>query len=158
MNDPLDFTQPPDILVVDDTPDNLTVLRSVLNPRYRVRVANSGARALEVARGAEPPDLILLDIMMPGMNGYAVCKELKADPTTRDIPVIFLTARSSVQDERVGLELGAVDYITKPVSPAIVLARVATHLSHDAVRAYLRDKEAWIEAEVERRLAARLFS
>jgi putative two-component system response regulator len=101
----------------------------VQTPFYRIRIALSGEKALSIAASANPPDLILLDVMMPGLNGYQVCEQLKDNADTRSIPVIFVTAMTEVEDERHGLELGAVDYITKPVSPAIVLARVRTHLA-----------------------------
>lgn len=117
------------ILLVDDVADNIDILNAVLSPYYRTRVALNGEKALQIARSANPPDLILLDIMMPGLNGYEVCRQLKVNPDTRDIPVIFVTAMSEMEDEKLGLELGAVDYITKPVSPPIVLARVRTHLA-----------------------------
>ncbi len=136
------------VLVVDDTPDNLTLMGNLLQGRYHVRVANHGEKALKIARSDAPPDLILLDIMMPGINGHEVCRLLKADPATRDIPIIFLTARSESEDERVGLALGAVDYITKPISPPILLARVHTHLALKATADFLRDKSAYLEREV----------
>ncbi len=117
------------ILVVDDIPENIELLTEVLDPLYRTKVATSGEKALKIAFSDSPPDLILLDIMMPGMSGYDVCKSLKANPDRRGIPVIFVTAMNEVEDERKGLELGAVDYITKPISPSIVLARVKTHLA-----------------------------
>ena len=117
------------ILVVDDTPENIDVLNGVLRPEYRVKAATNGESALRLAATAPPPDLILLDIMMPGMDGYEVCRRLKADPATAALPVIFVTAKSATEDERLGLELGAVDYITKPISPAIVLARVRTQIA-----------------------------
>ncbi|KAF0221628.1 MAG: putative two-component system response [Rhodospirillaceae bacterium] len=139
------------ILVVDDTPDNLAVLSSLLKDDYRVKVASSGEKALKVAAAANPPDLILLDIMMPGLDGYDVCQRLKLNPATRDIPVIFLTAKSDVDSERRGLELGAVDYITKPISPPIVLARVRTHLELKAASDFLRDKNEFLEHEVAKR-------
>ena len=116
------------ILIVDDNPENLTVLGELLRERYRVRAANSGARALQLALQAPLPDLILLDVMMPDMDGYEVLERLRAEPATRDIPVIFVTAMSGTEDEEHGLVLGAVDYITKPLRPAIVLARVRTQL------------------------------
>ncbi|HJV66203.1 MAG TPA: response regulator [Geomonas sp.] len=141
----------PSILVVDDTPDNLALMGGILRDSYRVRVANNGERALRIAGGEEPPDLILLDIMMPGMDGYQVCQRLKEAPSTRDIPVIFLTARSDPEDERRGLALGAVDYITKPISPPIVLARIKTHLDLKAAADFLRDKNAFLEKEVAKR-------
>ncbi|MFO7800822.1 MAG: hybrid sensor histidine kinase/response regulator [Desulfovermiculus sp.] len=115
------------ILIVDDLPDNITVLASALQ-EYEKSVALDGKTALQIARSLEQPDLILLDIMMPGMDGYHVCAALKADPRTREIPVIFVTALDEVADEAKGLETGAVDFIIKPVVPAIVQARVRTHL------------------------------
>lgn len=124
-----DTPQKSTLLLVDDVPDNLDILNQVLSPHYRTRVAINGERALRIANASPPPDLILLDIMMPGLNGYEVCAQLKANPDTRDIPVIFVTAMSEIEDEARGLALGAVDYITKPISPAIVLARVRTHLA-----------------------------
>lgn len=117
----------PTILVVDDVPQNLTVIVEVLKKRYRVKAARSGQRALELAQ-ADPPDLILLDVVMPEMDGYSVCRALKANPVTRDIPVIFLTALREAANEAHGLSLGAADFITKPFNPAIVKARVSTQL------------------------------
>ena len=116
------------ILIVDDTPANLDLLVEILKPEYRTKVAISGERALELVFAGSPPDLILLDIMMPGMSGYEVCQRLKASPATRNIPIIFVTAMSEVEDETKGLELGGVDYVTKPISPPIVKARIRTHL------------------------------
>ena len=140
------------VLVVDDTPGNLAVLGELLAPSYDVRVANSGERAL-VAAVAEPhPDLVLLDIMMPGMDGYEVLRQLKADARTADIPVVFITALDHDEDEANGLALGATDYITKPIRPAIVLARVRSQLELKAARDLLRDQNAWLDAEVRRRL------
>lgn len=136
------------ILVVDDTGDNLALMAGLLKDQYRVKVANHGEKALRIARSGSPPDLILLDIMMPDLDGHEVCRRLKADAATRDIPVIFLTARSEEEDERAGLALGAVDYITKPISPPILLARVHTHLSLKASGDFLRDKSAYLEREV----------
>ena len=136
------------VLEVDDTPDNLSLMGGLLRDHYHVKVANQGEKALKIAQGEQPPDLILLDIMMPGMDGYEVCRRLKANLHTRDIPVIFLTARADMEDERLGLALGAVDYITKPISPPILLARVATHLALKASADFLRDKSAYLEREV----------
>lgn len=116
------------ILVVDDEPANLKVIREVLANDYRLSFAKSGELALQLIEN-EPPKLILLDIMMPAMSGFEVCKVLKANPKTAHIPVIFVTALSHEQDESEGFALGAVDYITKPISPAIVRARVKNHLS-----------------------------
>ncbi|MYM25641.1 response regulator [Duganella sp. FT135W] len=118
----------PQILVVDDEASNLQLLRHILQDQYRLLFAKDGPRALELAR-SEQPQLILLDVMMPGMTGYETCKLLKADPVTAAIPVIFVTALSDTDDEVVGFDAGAVDYITKPVSPPIVRARVRNHLS-----------------------------
>ncbi|MCE1249634.1 MAG: two-component system response regulator [Comamonadaceae bacterium] len=136
------------VLVVDDTPENLSLMGALLRDHYHVKVANQGEKALKIAQAEAPPDLILLDIMMPGIDGYEVCRQLKARAQTRDIPVIFLTARAEVEDERLGLALGAVDYITKPISPPILLARVATHLALKASSDFLRDKSAYLEREV----------
>jgi len=116
------------ILVVDDEPSNLQVLRHILQDSYRLLFARDGDKAIELAR-RERPDLILLDVMMPGMTGYEVCRVLKGEAATRAIPMIFVTALADIDDEAEGFEVGAVDYITKPVSPLIVKARVRTHLS-----------------------------
>lgn len=116
-----------------------------------VKVANSGEKALAIATEERHLDLILLDIMMPGIDGYEVCKRLKSDEKTHDIPVIFLTSRSEAADEELGLELGAVDYITKPINPAITLARVANHLTLKASADFLKDKAAYLEQEVAKR-------
>lgn len=151
MFDSLDFTQKPTVLVVDDTPDNLSLMSGLLKEFYRVKLATNGEKALQIARAAEKPDLILLDIMMPGLSGYDVCKLLKADPDTRDIPIIFLTAMTATEDEKKGLELGAADFLTKPVNPPIVLARVATQLQNKAAADFLKDQNAFLEAEVAKR-------
>ena len=141
----------PTILVVDDTPENLTMMSFLLKDRYKVKVANHGQKALRIAASEPQPDLILLDIMMPEMDGYEVCRQLQQDPQTRNIPIIFLTAKSSVEDEEFGLGLGAVDYITKPISPPVVLARVKTHLSLKASADFLRSKSDYLEQEVAKR-------
>ena len=138
----------PTVLVVDDTADNLMLMQALLKDHYKVKGANNGERALKIVRGESPPDLILLDIMMPGMDGYEVCRALKADAATCNIPIIFLTAKTQIEDEAMGLALGAVDYITKPVSPPILLARVKTHLTLKASADFLRDKNDFLEAEV----------
>ncbi|BBD07396.1 hybrid sensor histidine kinase/response regulator [Desulfovibrio ferrophilus] len=119
----------PRLLLVDDTPANLRILSDALRDRYSLMVATSGQAALEIAQGDEQPDMILLDIMMPEMDGYEVCERLKADDSTADIPVIFVTAMQDVQDETRGLAMGAADYITKPFNLDVVRARVKTHLS-----------------------------
>jgi len=147
----LDFIEKKTVLVVDDTPDNLSLMSNLLKNDYKVKVANNGEKALKIAATDPPPDLILLDIMMPGMDGYEVCQFLKRNSATANIPVIFLTAKAEVEDEKKGLEFGAVDYITKPVSPPIVMARVKNHLALKAHADFLRDKSAYLESEVERR-------
>ncbi len=121
-------TLKPSILIVDDIPTNIKVLGETLKANYQIRLATNGRKALEIATSDNPPDLILLDIMMPEMNGFEVCKQLKESKKTRNIPVIFITAMDDERDETKGLELGAVDYITKPFSLPIVKARVKTHL------------------------------
>jgi len=140
------------ILIVDDTKENLTVLSAVLGAEFRVRVANSGERALKSVHMAPVPDLILLDVMMPEMDGYAVLKALRADVLTRDIPVIFVTAMSADEDEEFGLALGAVDYVTKPIRAAILQARVRTHLELKRARDVLADHNVYLEHEVQRRM------
>ena len=138
----------PVVLLVDDTPENLSVLGELLQPFYRVRVANSGSRALSVVASEPRPDLILLDVMMQDMDGYEVIQRLRADTATRDIPVIFVTALDATEDERKGLELGAADYITKPVRPAIMHARVRAQLELKRARDRMRDENAWLESQV----------
>ena len=151
MSSALDFTAKPSVLIVDDTPENLTLMNGLLREDYHTKVANNGARALAIAAADPKPDLVLLDIMMPGMDGYEVCRRLKSDASTKDIPVIFLTAKVEVEDEQKGFDVGAVDYITKPISPPIVLARVKTQLSLKAAADFLRDKNAFLETEVHKR-------
>jgi putative two-component system response regulator len=151
MSGPANLSDRPTVLVVDDTPDNLALISTLLKDTYHVKVAVSGEKALRIATGPRPPDLILLDIMMPQMDGYEVCKRLKATAATQDIPVIFVTARADEEDERIGLELGAVDYITKPISPAILLARVKAQLALKSAADFLRDKNEFLEQQVERR-------
>ncbi len=116
------------ILIVDDTPINIGVISGALKDIYKTKVATNGEKALAIASGEEKPDLILLDVMMPGMDGYEVCRRLKGDPNTHNIPVIFLTGQTGTDDETRGFEVGAVDYIHKPFSEAVVKARVRTHL------------------------------
>ncbi len=117
------------ILIVDDVPMNILVLNEALKEDYTVVQAENGPKALEVAQSAEPPDLILLDVMMPGMSGFEVCSILKKNIATRKIPVIFVTAMGEVEDETKGFVVGAVDYLTKPINPPIVQARVKTHIA-----------------------------
>jgi putative two-component system response regulator len=147
------------ILVVDDAPMNISMLAEILNAEYRVTFAPNGPDALVAARAQPQPNLILLDIMMPGMDGYEVCRRLKTDLRTESIPVIFLTAQSEVSNEELGLKLGAVDYLHKPCHPAIVLQRVRIHLQlhnqklalEDQVRERVQELEA-TRIEIVRRL------
>jgi sigma-B regulation protein RsbU (phosphoserine phosphatase) len=127
------------VLVVDDTPDNITLMSGILNDDYQIKVALNGNKALSIAQSENPPDIILLDIMMPEMDGYEVCRKLKANESTAGIPVIFVTAMTDTDDETQGLSLGAVDYISKPVSPPLVLARVKTQLRLYNQNRYLDD-------------------
>ncbi|NCC27707.1 MAG: response regulator [Gammaproteobacteria bacterium] len=145
------------ILIVDDTPQNLSVLGELLQPFYRVRVANSGEGALRAASSPPSPDLILLDVMMPGIDGYEVLKRLRADTATASIPVIFITAMDAAESEELGLSLGAVDYITKPINPVVTLARVRTQLELKEARDRLAAENSWLEAEVARRMRDNLL-
>jgi len=146
-----DYIAKKTVLVIDDTPDNLTLISGLLKDSYRVKVANSGEKGLRIAQSEAPPDIILLDVMMPEMDGYEVCKHLKSDPKTCDIPVIFLTAKNETEDEAQGFACGAVDYITKPISPPIVEARVKAQLNLKAAADFLKDKADYLEQEVEAR-------
>lgn len=139
------------ILIVDDTPDNIALLTGLLKEKYRVIVATNGLRALEIVQNGLCPDLILLDVLMPTLDGYQTCERLKSNPDTVDIPVIFLTSKNEVSDEEVGFNLGAVDYITKPISPPIVLARIGTHLALSRARKLLQDQNRHLEQLVEER-------
>ena len=144
----------PSVLVVDDTPINLSLMTSVLKGFCKVKVANNGLRALVIARSSPPPDLILLDVMMPEMDGYEVCARLKANHETAEIPVIFLTAKTESEDETKGFECGAVDYIPKPIKVPVVLARVKAQLGLKRMADFLRDKNEFLETEVQRRTEA----
>ncbi len=146
QNHQVNTSQSQTILVVDDTPENIDVLVGLLTPKYKIKVALNGEKAIKIAMAENPPDLILLDIMMPGMDGYNVCRILKAEIRTRHIPIIFVTAKGEVLDETRGFQVGAVDYITKPISPPIVVARVATHLA-------LQDQNRELEIKVKERTA-----
>jgi len=119
----------PTVLIVDDAPANIQLLAGLLKDSYQLKVATGGLRCIELAQADPQPDLILLDVQMPDMDGYQVCQHLKGQESTQQIPVIFVTAKDQVADEELGLNLGAVDYITKPYSPAIVEARIATHIT-----------------------------
>jgi phosphoserine phosphatase RsbU/P len=137
------------ILIVDDTPLNIGVISGALKDSYKTKVATNGEKALALASAEEKPDLILLDIMMPGMDGYEVCSRLKADPTTSEIPVIFLTGQTSAEDETRGFEVGAVDYVHKPFSPAVVKARVRSHIFLREARAQLASQLRALNNELE---------
>ena len=141
------------LLVVDDATTNLRVIGDILKPYYRVLATTSGERALSIAKNAPHPDLILLDIMMPGMDGYEVLRRLRSQPETASIPVIFVTAMSEDGDEARGLELGAVDYISKPVVPELLLARVKTQLELKSARDWLLDRNTVLAEEVARQVA-----
>ena len=146
------------ILVVDDAPSNLQVLGELLKPLYRIKVCRSGAQALDICAKPNKPDLILLDIMMPEMDGLAVCRALKAEPETEFIPIIFVSALSQTNDVVKGLKLGALDYITKPVIPEIVLARVATHINSVIQREKLTEQvEQLIQSSREKDEAGQTF-
>lgn len=129
-----DQSRNPVVLVVDDTPEILSLIHTLLSDTYQVKSANSGKKGLLIAQSDPLPELILLDIMMPGMDGYEVCVRLKENPRTRDIPVIFLTARSEIENEERGFALGAMDYVTKPIGPSVLLARVKTQIAIHAQR------------------------
>jgi phosphoserine phosphatase RsbU/P len=137
------------VLLVDDAPANIQIVNSILKDIYKIRIATSGAKALELAKVTPPPDLILLDVMMPEMDGYEVCTQLKLRPETRDIPVIFLTGQTNVDEETRGFDVGAVDYIHKPFSPAVVKARVQTHLVLRGIREQLAQQLLTIQNELE---------
>jgi sigma-B regulation protein RsbU (phosphoserine phosphatase) len=137
------------VLLVDDVPANIRMVTAMLKDDYEIRFATNGAMALDLVKTIPAPDLILLDVMMPGMNGYEVCTRLKTDPETRDIPVIFVTGETEVSDESRGFKVGAVDYIHKPFSEAIVQARVHTHLTLQGVRQQLAQQLRTLKNELE---------
>jgi serine phosphatase RsbU (regulator of sigma subunit) len=137
------------VLLVDDTPANIQAVNSILKDNYKIRIATNGPKALELANVTPSPDLILLDVSMPEMDGYEVCTRLKTDAHTRDIPVIFLTGQTEIEDETRGFEVGAVDYIHKPFSPAVVKARVQTHLVLRGIREQLVRQLIAIQKELE---------
>jgi PleD family two-component response regulator len=134
------------ILVVDDIGQNISVANEILKPYYTIMVALNGQKALSIANSDTPPDLILLDIMMPEMDGFEVCKRLKSDPKTHDIPIIFLSSLDDTKDKVKGLELGAVDYILKPFQPEEVIARVKTHLTISSLKISLAEKNEELKA------------
>jgi len=140
------------ILIVDDTAENLSILVDILQPKYRVLATTSGAACLKIAGSNPKPDLILLDVIMPGMDGYEVLFKLHQNPLTRDIPVIFLTALTTAANEESGLKLGAADYITKPITPSLVLARVRTQIEAKHARDWMKNQNTILEAEVKKRM------
>ncbi len=139
------------ILIVDDTPENIDLLVGVLEDEYNLQAVTNGEAAIKIAHSANQPDLILLDVMMPDMNGYEVCKTLKYYESTRDIPIIFVTAKNETFDEERGFKIGAADYITKPINPPIVLARVQTHLTISNVNRRLAYEVDKLKNELETR-------
>jgi len=141
----------PVVLVVDDTLDNIILANEILKNEYRIRAAINGEIALEVAQKS-PPDIILMDVMMPVMNGYETCRRLKENETTKNIPILFLTAKADEEDESKGLSLGAADYIVKPVSPPILAARIKTHLMLKQSRDILENHNRFMDEEVRRRI------
>lgn len=141
------------VLVVDDNPQNIALMEALLGPQYDVSTALTGEHALAMMAGDQLPHLVLLDLMMPGMNGYDVLEHLRADERTRDVPVILVTAAGGTADEERCLEQGAVDYIAKPIRVRVLLARVATHVELQRARARLVDQNHYLEAEVARRTA-----
>jgi putative two-component system response regulator len=138
------------VLVVDDSPENLELMGGLLGDLYRVKVANSGSRALKILEGDLLPDLILLDVMMPDMSGWEVCQVIQSTKRLAHIAVIFLTAKTSPDDEKLGFDLGAVDYISKPINPATLLSRVKTHLSLKRMSDVLRDRNLVLKDEIEK--------
>ena len=143
------------ILLVDDAPAEIQAAHNILKDTYIIKIATSGARALDLAKIAPQPDLILLDVRMPEMDGYEVCSRLKSDPGTCDIPIIFLTGKTSVEDETRGFEVGAIDYIHKPFSPHVVQARIRTHLALREAREQLAEEKRKADRLLEE--AERLF-
>lgn len=138
------------ILIVDDTPSNIKILGEILLPEYEVNIATSGPQALDNIEN-NPPDLVLLDIMMPEMDGFEVCRKIKENENTKDIPVIFVTAKDEVSDEAKGFEIGGIDYITKPVTPSIVLARIKTHLELKSANEDLKNQNAILDQKIKKR-------
>ncbi len=147
----MELDHKPTVLIVDDAPDNLMLIKMLLQGRYRVKLALNGEIALRAAEQLPVPDLILLDVIMPEMDGYAVCRQLKAKALTADIPVIFLTSRNHLEDQRRGFREGAVDYITKPIDPDVLQARVSTHLQLKALRTLLKEQNLQVDHLVEER-------
>lgn len=131
----------PTVMVIDDEPFNLSLMDGVLNKDYTVKKVSSGSEALKLAF-ADSPDLFLVDVMMPTMDGFEVCRQLKKNPATMHVPVIFITAKNEIKDEELGFSVGASDFIHKPISAPIVAARVRTHLKIKFMQDYLRSENA----------------
>ena len=127
------------ILIVDDAKENINILAELLRPDFKIRAVTNGEKALEISNSDNPPDLVLLDVMMPGMDGYEVCRRMKANPQTKNIPIIFVTGKTDEEDQVKGFKLGAIDYITKPFSAIIVKARVGMHAELQRYRNYLEN-------------------
>jgi putative two-component system response regulator len=142
----------PTVLAVDDDPESLRLIAELLRDNYHVRVATGGEQALRAAELEPRPDLILLDVVMPGMDGYDLCRRFRAQAHTRDTPILFLTVRSNVVDEEKGFAAGGVDYLTKPISPPILLARVRTHIMLKGGADFLKDQNAFLQEEIHRRI------
>ncbi|MEI6146520.1 MAG: two-component system response regulator [Methylococcales bacterium] len=147
----MNFNLKPVILIIDDSPDVINLISGLLKNNYKVKAANNGEKGIKVAQSDDSIDLILLDIMMPGISGFDVCEQLKADSSTSNIPIIFLTSMTNLDDELRGLKLGAVDYVTKPISPPVLLARIENHLKIKAANDFLKDKSSFLESEVTKR-------
>lgn len=141
----------PVVLVVDDTPENLVFVSEMLTPKYDVKAATNGKIALAIV-DKFPIDLILLDVVMPEMDGYEVCRKIKEKKSAQNIPVIFLTSRSKTEDQEFGFSVGAADYISKPLSPPITLARIKIHLENKAIQDFLHNQNEFLESEVQRRV------
>ena len=143
----MNFPLKPTILIIDDSPEIINLISGLLRTHYKVKSATHGNKGLKIVQSDNSIDLILLDLMMPGLSGFEICKQLKADPKIAEIPVIFLTSLSDIEDEQHGLELGAVDYITKPISPAILFVRVKNHINLKMANEVLKHKDKLIEME-----------
>lgn len=143
MTDSIDPSSKHTVLVVDDSPDSLQLLNALLKEEFRVRLASNGAEALRAVLQEPRPDAILLDIMMPDLDGYEVCERLKSEEATKEIPVIFLTAKTEIEDAQRGFDVGGADYVTKPILPSVVIARVRTHVMLKVARDFIKTQR-WV--------------
>ena len=148
----VEYAQKETVLVVDNAPHNLLLMNNLLKETYRVKVANTGEQVLKVVRSNEPPDLILLDLGMPGIDSYELCRQLKQDQRTRAVPIIFVTDKAHAEGERLGLAAGAADYLSKPISAPLALARIKTQLNLRAMADFLHSKADFLEREVNERM------